>query len=62
MSIPDKITLHVKRSKSGLYFVTSPKPRGLLIAAHTFEAALSEVPEALAELESAQPIKAESTQ
>jgi len=52
---PDKITLHVERSKTGLYFVTSPNPRGLLIAAHTFEAALSEVPKALADLKKAKP-------
>lgn len=50
---PEKITLHIERSGSGLYFVTSPDPRGLLVAERSFEEAIAAVPQALAALSEA---------
>jgi hypothetical protein len=49
------LVLHIECGITGLYFVTSPMVRGLLIADPTFEGALQQVPSALADLARATP-------
>ncbi len=42
-----KVTLHVEKGEEGLWYVTSPEPRGLLIAGDTMHNALLQVQKAL---------------
>jgi predicted RNase H-like HicB family nuclease len=47
------LILEVKESQHGLWFVTSPHPRGLLVVGDTMQDALAKVVGALNELEQA---------
>lgn len=50
----EKFTLNIEKGKTGLWFVTSPDIRGLLVSERTLTEALHETPVAMAQLEIAQ--------
>lgn len=56
MKLPDKFSLTVERGGAGLWYVTSPDFRGLLVAEPQPFEALNRVPNALEALEQAKAI------
>jgi len=52
----ENLTLNIERGQSGLWFVTSPEVRGLLVSERTIDEALAAVGSALRDLELAEAL------